>query len=110
MGISNDQLTRDRNTCNTPFYFVPSSLAVQCPEIRRRRLHSPGDRYNNDSDCPMRLCLPLHPQRPVCLASKYYLYNSALQTQSPFERTLDGSLLQLEECHRPCKQLRDCDL
>ena len=69
MAISNEQLTRNQNTCSRPFSFVPS-LAVQCLGVQCRLRHSPSDRY---IDCSKRLCLPLHPQRPVCLEFKYYL-------------------------------------
>lgn len=73
MAISNEQPTRDQNKRSSPFYFVPSSLAVQCLGVRCRLRRSPIDRYN-DLNCSKRLCLPLHPQRPVCLESKYYLH------------------------------------
>ena len=78
MAICNMQLTRDHNTCSRQFSFVASSLAVQCLGVQCRLRHSPSDRYK---DCSTQLCLPLHPQRPVCLEPEYHLYKSLLLKQ-----------------------------
>ena len=86
LAISNDQLTWDRNTCSKPISSVPSSLAVQCPRVRERFRHSTGDRCK---DCLTWFFHPLHPQRPVCLASKYIISFFLLpQTQKPFKKNV----------------------